>query len=134
LVFVAVSVFVDLEVKHIWYSLFFITSAAMLLAALGIFAGVIAETFDQMAAVTSYIITPLTFLSGTFYSVHKLPPFWQTVSHYNPFYYMIDGFRYGLTGYSDSSVSTGIVVMIISNIVVWAVVQIMISYGYRIKS
>lgn len=134
LVFVAVAFFVEIDIHSVGYSLFFIISAAMLLASLGMFAGVVAETFDQMAAVTSYLITPMTFLSGTFYSINKLPEFWQTVSHFNPFFYMIDGFRYGLTGYHDSDLGTGVTVMICSNIVVWGVVQLMIHKGYRIKS
>jgi ABC-2 type transport system permease protein len=134
LVFISVSYFVDIDLHSIGYSLFFLISAAMLLASLGMFAGIVAETFDQMAAVTSYLITPMTFLSGTFYSINKLPEFWQAVSHVNPFFYMIDGFRYGLTGYHDSNLSTGIVVMVVSNIVVWTVVQVMIKKGYRIKS
>lgn len=134
LVFIAVAFFVDMSIAHAGYALFFIVSAALLLSALGLFAGIVAETFDQMAAVTSYLITPMTFLSGTFYSVKKLPEFWQVVSHYNPFFYMIDGFRYGLTGYHDSNIGIGIAVMVLSNIVVWVVVQVMLQKGYRIKS
>jgi ABC-2 type transport system permease protein len=134
LVFIAVSFFVDMSIFHAGYALFFIISAALLLSALGLFAGIVAETFDQMAAVTSYLITPMTFLSGTFYSIKKLPEFWQMVSHYNPFFYMIDGFRYGLTGYHDSNIGIGVAVMVLSNVAVWAVVQVMLQKGYRIKS
>lgn len=134
LVFIAVAFFVDMSVFHAGYAIFFIVSAALLLSSLGLFAGIVAETFDQMAAVTSYLITPMTFLSGTFYSIKKLPEFWQLVSHYNPFFYMIDGFRYGLTGYHDSNIKVGVAVMIISNIFVWGVIQLMLHKGYRIKS
>ena len=134
LVFISVSFFVEIDIHSIGYTVFFIFSAAMLLSLLGLFAGIIAETFDQMAAVTSYLITPMTFLSGTFYSINKLPEFWQSVSYFNPFFYMIDGFRYGITGYSDSSLETGVIVMVTSNIIVWTVVQVMIKKGYRIKS
>jgi ABC-2 type transport system permease protein len=74
-----------------------------LLGTLGIIAGIWADKFDQLAAFQNFIIIPLTFLSGVFYSIHSLPPFWQEVSHFNPFFYMIDGFRYGFFGVSDVS-------------------------------
>ena len=74
-----------------------------MLGALGLIAGLWAEKFDQMAAFQNFVIMPLTFLSGVFYSIHSLPPFWQTVTHLNPFFYMIDGFRYGFFGVSDVS-------------------------------
>lgn len=134
LVFIAILLFIPLEIYHIGYALFFIISAAMLLASLGLFAGIIADTFDQMAAVNSYLIVPLSFLSGTFYSVKQLPGIWYEISHFNPFFYMIDGFRYGLTGHHDGNLTVGVFTMIASNIVVWIVVQTMLARGYRIKS
>ncbi|PIR37557.1 MAG: multidrug ABC transporter permease [Alphaproteobacteria bacterium CG11_big_fil_rev_8_21_14_0_20_39_49] len=134
LVLISVAFFIDINIHSIGYTLFFIISASMLLSLLGLFAGIVAETFDQMAAVTSYLITPMTFLSGTFYSIHKLPEFWQTVSHANPFFYMIDGFRYGLTGYHDGNLNVGVIVMLVANMFIWTVVQVMIKKGYRIKS
>lgn len=134
LVFVAILFFIPMEVHSLGYTLFFIVAASMLLSSLGLFAGIIADTFDQMAAVNSYIIVPMSFLSGTFYSVNRLPEFWYNISQFNPFFYMIDGFRYGLTGYSDGNVVTGIYVMIAANGVVWAIVQTMLARGYRIKS
>jgi ABC-2 type transport system permease protein len=76
---------------------------AAMLGALGLIAGLWAEKFDQMAAFQNFVIMPMTFLSGVFYSIHSLPPFWQRVSHLNPFFYMIDGFRYGFFGVSDVS-------------------------------
>ena len=72
-----------------------------MLGTMGLIAGIWAEKFDQLAAFQNFLIMPATFLSGVFYSVHSLPPFWQTVSHLNPFFYMIDGFRYGFFGQSD---------------------------------
>jgi ABC-2 type transport system permease protein len=134
LVFTATLFFYPLPVYSAGYALFFLLSASMLLASLGLLSGVIAETFDQMAAVNSYVIVPLSFLSGTFYSVHNLPPFWYHVTHFNPFFYMIDGFRYGLTGYHDGDLGIGVGVMLVSNIVIWTVVQTMLTKGYRIKS
>lgn len=131
---IAISIFVPIEI-HSWVILiFFITSSSMLMSLLGMFTGIFAETFDQSAAITSYIITPLSFLSGTFYSVANLPPFWHTVSHYNPFFYMIDGFRYGITGYSDGNITIGICTIIGSNILMWVLVHRLLAKGYRIKS
>jgi ABC-2 type transport system permease protein len=134
LVFIATLFFYPLPIFHIGYTLFFLISASMLLSSLGLLSGVIAETFDQMAAVNSYVIVPMSFLSGTFYSVHNLPPFWFHLSRFNPFFYMIDGFRYGLTGYHDGNLAIGIIVMITANVIIWSVVQAMLTKGYRIKS
>ena len=84
-----------------WWSLVFAVLGAAMLGALGLIAGIWADKFDQLAAFQNFIVMPATFLSGVFYSVHGLPPFWQTVSHFNPFFYMIDGFRYGFFAQSD---------------------------------
>ncbi len=89
-------------VAPLWIIVFALLGAGML-GALGLIAGLWAEKFDQMAAFQNFIIMPMTFLSGVFYSIHSLPPFWQAVSHLNPFFYMIDGFRYGFFGVSDVS-------------------------------
>jgi ABC-2 type transport system permease protein len=88
--------------QPLWVLVFAVLGAGML-GALGLIAGLWAEKFDQMAAFQNFIIVPMTFLSGVFYSIHTLPPVWQTVSHFNPFFYMIDGFRYGFFGVSDVS-------------------------------
>ena len=95
--------FVDLPLAQpLWIVLFGIASSAAM-GALGIVAGIQSDKIDQLAAFTNFIILPLTFLSGVFYSIHSLPPFWQTVSHFNPVFYMIDGFRYGFFGVADTS-------------------------------
>ena len=86
----------------VWILVFALLGAA-LLSTLGLIAGLWADKFDQMAAFQNFIIVPMTFLSGVFYSIQSLPPFWQAVSHLNPFFYMIDGFRYGFFGQSDTS-------------------------------
>ena len=86
----------------IWIVLFAVLGSAML-GSLGVVAGMWAEKFDQLAGFQNFIIMPLTFLSGVFYSIHSLPPFWQALSRFNPFFYMIDGFRYGFFGVSDIS-------------------------------
>lgn len=133
LVGIAIWCIAPYTIAHPLYALLYLILASSMLALLGLLGGVFAETFDQMSAVTSYIITPLAFLSGTFYSVHNLPEFWYNISQYNPFFYMIDGFRFGLTGYADSNISTGIITLVISNIILWFTVQKMLKNGYRIK-
>ncbi|WP_255581866.1 ABC transporter permease [Cupriavidus sp. AU9028] len=103
--------FADLHVFNVGWILAFALLGAAMLGTLGLIAGIWAEKFDQLAAFQNFLIMPATFLSGVFYSIHSLPPFWQAVSHANPFFYMIDGFRYGFFGVSDVSpvVSFGLV-------------------------
>jgi ABC-2 type transport system permease protein len=93
--------FTDLRFAYPGWVLVFAVTASAALGAIGIAAGIWAEKYDHMAGVQNFIIVPLTFLSGVFYSIHSLPAFWQTVSHYNPVFYMIDGFRYGFFGVAD---------------------------------
>ena len=102
-VFAITALFVPVPVKDPLWVLSFALLGSALLGTLGIIAGIWAEKFDQLAAFQNFIIVPLTFLSGVFYSMHSLPPFWQEVSRFNSFFYMIDGFRYGFFGVSDVS-------------------------------
>lgn len=132
--YIAISFFVTLSVYSFWYLLFYLIFGCMFLGLLGVFCGVISDTFDQMSAMTSYLITPLTFLSGTFYSTKVLPEFWQTVSHFNPFFYIIDGFRYGMSGYHDGGLLTGMIYILIINFALGLMLYFMIKRGYRIKS
>jgi ABC-2 type transport system permease protein len=110
-VFLVTFGFTSLSVQAPWWIVIFAVLGAALLGSLGLIAGLWAEKFDQLAAFQNFIIMPMTFLSGVFYSIHSLPSFWQNVSHLNPFFYMIDGFRYGFFGVSDVSpwLSLGIV-------------------------
>jgi ABC-2 type transport system permease protein len=117
----------------IWIVLFALLGAA-LLGALGLIAGLWAEKFDQMAAFQNFIIMPMTFLSGVFYSIHSLPSFWQKVSHLNPFFYMIDGFRYGFFGVSDVSPWLSLGVVGVAVLVVSAVAVYLLKIGYKIRS
>jgi ABC-2 type transport system permease protein len=100
-----------IAMPHPFWALAVALMGSAILGTLGLVAGIWADKFDQLAAFQNFLITPLTFLSGVFYSIHSLPPFWQSVSHANPFFYMIDGFRYGFFGLSDvpPSLSLGIV-------------------------
>ncbi len=100
-VFLVTAWFAGISFVAPWWILIFAVLGAAMLGTMGLIAGIWAEKFDQLAAFQNFLIMPATFLSGVFYSVHSLPPFWQTVSHLNPFFYMIDGFRYGFFGQSD---------------------------------
>lgn len=131
---IAISVFIHLEVHHWWAAVYFLVMSSMLLGLLGLFAGIVSESFDHMSAITSYIITPLAFLSGTFYSLENLPPAWQMAAHLNPFFYMIDGFRYGMTGHTDTDVGIGAAVILVANIALAMLCYRLIAKGYRLKT
>ena len=119
-------------VAPLWVLVFAVLGAAML-GALGLIAGLWAEKFDQLAAFQNFVIMPMTFLSGVFYSIHSLPAFWQKVSHLNPFFYMIDGFRHGFFGQSDVSpwLSRGVVA--VAFVAVSAVAVGLLRSGYKIR-
>ncbi len=119
-------------VAPLWIALFALLGAA-LLGALGLIAGLWSEKFDQLAVFQNFVIMPMTFLSGVFYSIHSLPPFWQTVSHLNPFFYMIDGFRYGFFGVSDVSPWISLAVVGCSLLAVSAVAVNLLRIGYKIR-
>ena len=117
----------------LWIAVFAVLGAAMM-GALGVIAGLWAEKFDQMAAFQNFIIMPMTFLSGVFYSIHSLPSFWQGLSHFNPFFYMIDGFRYGFFGVSDVSPWLSLSVVAVAWALVSAVAIHLLRTGYKIRS
>ena len=100
----------------------------------GIISGIWADKFDQMAAITNFLVTPLALLSGTFYSISNLPTTFYLVSQLNPFFYMIDGFRYSLIGYSDANILVGATVLFILNLVLFITTIVIIKKGYRLKS
>lgn len=119
-------------VAPLWILVFGFMGAA-LLGALGLIAGLWAEKFDQMAAFQNFVIVPMTFLSGVFYSIHSLPAFWQQVSHLNPFFYMIDGFRYGFFGVSDVPPWTSLALVGTALVAVSAVALHLLRTGYKIR-
>ncbi|WP_300658714.1 ABC transporter permease [Hydrogenophaga sp.] len=119
-------------VAPLWILAFGFMGAA-LLGALGLIAGLWAEKFDQMAAFQNFIIVPMTFLSGVFYSIHSLPEFWQKVSHLNPFFYMIDGFRYGFFGKSDVSPWISLALVGGALAIVSAIALHLLKTGYKIR-
>ena len=126
--------FIDFHIYHPLLLVFFVLAACTLMAKLGILAGLIANSFDQMAAVTNYVIVPLSFLSGTFYSVKSLPVILQYINHVNPFFYIIDGFRYCLTDVADSNITAGVVILIAGNIFMFYLTTHLINIGWRLKS
>ncbi|CAN5642820.1 ABC transporter permease [soil metagenome] len=126
--------FAPLNMAEPWWIVVFALLGSGMLGALGLIAGLWADKFDQMAAFQNFAIVPMTFLSGVFYSVHSLPPFWQAVSHLNPFFYMIDGFRRGFFGVSDVSPWTSLAVVALSFIVVGGLALNLLRIGYKIRS
>jgi ABC-2 type transport system permease protein len=124
---------VDLQFQSPLWIFAFALAGSALLGSLGLIAAVWADKYEQIAAFQNFIIMPLTFLSGVFYSIHSLPPFWQQLSHLNPFFYMIDGFRYGFFGVSDinPAVSLGIVCAFLAALIWLALV--MLRSGYKLR-
>ncbi|SHH98932.1 ABC transporter permease [Marivita hallyeonensis] len=131
---VALWLFLDIVPQHPLTALFFVIIGAALLSGIGMVAGVFAEKFDQMAAITNFIVTPLAFLSGTFYSVEALPPLLNDITHLNPIFYLIDGVRWGMIGVSDSSPLLGATVAVVATVAVNLVAWQFFRTGYRLKA
>ena len=125
---------VDLEFYNFFYIFIYTFFGSFILSSIGIIIGLWAEKFDHMASATNFIIVPLSFLSGTFYSINKLPDILQGISKANPFFYIIDGFRYGFLGTSDGSVQFGFFYLIILSFITWFAAYILFRKGYKIKS
>lgn len=130
----AVSLFVDVSIHSVGAVVFFAANAALMLSFIGIAGGIWADKFDHIAFVTNFVITPLSFLSGTFYTTDNLPALGRMLAHLNPFFYMIDGFRYGFTGQSDGSLIIGVVTMIGVNAALAALCYRMVATGYKLKA
>ncbi len=126
--------FVDLTPLHWGSILFHGVAASTMLALLGTIGGIWSEKFDHIAAVTNFIVTPAAFLSGTFYTITRLPGFWHEVALFNPFFYMIDGFRYGFIDHADGSVALGFWVLLGTNLALFALAWRMLATGYKLKS
>lgn len=120
--------------QHIWPILWFGLMGSLLLALLGVMTSIWAEKFDHAAAVTNFVVAPLSLLSGTFYSVDKLAPLFQTISHANPFFYVISGFRYGFLGEADSPVVFGALLLLGINIALGGLCYVLLRSGWKIKS
>jgi len=125
--------FVELAFEHPLWIIAFALSGSAILGTLGLIAGIWADKFDQVAAFQSFLIMPLTFLSGVFYSIHSLPPFWQGLSRFNPFFYMIDGFRYGFFGVSDISPALSLSIAAASLLALTAFTLALLKRGYKLR-
>jgi len=130
----ALWVFLGIVPQHPLVALFFVVIGGALMSGVGMVAGIYAEKFDQMAAITNFIVTPLAFLSGTFYSVQSLPPLLYDITHANPIFYLIDGVRWGIIGVSDSSPWLGAVVAVVATFAVNLLAWSFFHRGYRLKA
>lgn len=125
--------FVDLSFPHIWALLYFGISAAVMLALLGIMAGIWADKWEKSASITNFIIVPLSFLSGTFYSIDRLPGIWHGISQLNPFFYLIDGFRYGIIDHADGNLMVGVIYIAVLNVILALICYRMFATGYKLR-
>jgi len=130
----AVWISVGIQIHAFWAIVVYALLGNLMLSSLGLAAGIWSQKFDHIAAVTNFIVTPLTFLSGTFYSANQLPGIWHTLTHFNPFFYMIDGFRYGFIGHADGNLMTGFIMLAVINVLLAWLALWMIRTGYKIKS
>lgn len=126
--------FVDVPLTHPLWILVFALYGGAILGSFGIIAGIVVDKFDQLAAFQNFLIMPLTMLSGVFYSIHSLPSVWLTVSHFNPFFYMIDGFRYGFFGQADVSPWLSLVVVSVCLAVLAALSLSLLARGYKLRN
>jgi ABC-2 type transport system permease protein len=133
-VFVVAIFFTDLNVHSPVYIILFALLGSAVLGTLGIVAGIWAEKFDQLSGFTNFIIMPLSFLSGVFYSIHSLPEVWQKISHFNPFFYMIDGFRYGFFGQSDVNPLFSLTVVSVALLSLAGGTLVMLDRGYKLRN
>ena len=125
--------FVPLSLEHPLWALVFALLGSAILGTLGLIAGIWADKFDQLAAFQNFLILPLTFLSGVFYSIHTLPPFWQALSRFNPFFYMIDGFRYGFFGLSDIAPASSLAIVAAFCVALTALTLFVLGRGYKLR-
>jgi ABC-2 type transport system permease protein len=132
-VYLVAILFIDLPLAALWAVVVFAVLGSATLGVLGLIAGVWAEKFDQLAGFQNFFILPLSFLSGVFYSIHSLPGMWQTVSQFNPFFYLIDGFRYGFFGQSDADPMLSLTVTLVFLVALSLVGLLMLQKGYKIR-
>ena len=128
------NLLVDVKILNFYYFLTYLFFSSFLMGSLGFIAGMWAEKFDNMATVTNFIIVPLSFLSGTFYSIDRLPNILQEISIYNPFFHMIDGLRLSMIGVSDGSTTFGLLYLLSFNLILWCIAYYLYKKGYKIKS
>ena len=132
-VFLVILIFFDMPLQSLSWVFIFALIGNGFLGVLGIIAAIWAEKFDQLATFQNFVILPLTFLSGVFYTIHSLPPFWEDLSHSNPFFYVIDGFRYGFFGVSDISPYFSLTIVAICFLAVSCITLLMLKTGYKLR-
>ena len=125
---------IEIQITNYLTLIAFTFLSSFILGNVGIIAGLWSEKFDNMATVTNFVIIPLSFLSGTFYSIERLPGLLKTISEFNPFFYMIDGFRYSFIGKADGSITIGLIYLIILSFITWFITYLLYKKGYKIKS
>lgn len=130
----AVAPFAEISVTHWWAVAYYVLMASIILSAVGLLAGIWAEKFDHLAAITSFIITPLSFLSGTFYSIERLPDALEPIVAWNPFFFLIDGFRFGFIGEADGNLFVGALVSAVLAVVMTAACIVAFRSGWRLKA
>ena len=128
------SLIIEIEIKNYVVFILYLFLSSFIMGAAGFIAGLWADKFDHMATVTNFIIVPLSFLSGTFYSIDKLPELLKTLSYYNPFFHMIDGFRYSFINDMDGSIQFGLMYLTFLSIIIWYIAYLLYKKGYKIKS
>ena len=131
---IGAALFLGVGVQSLGWVITFVFLGSVLMGGLGLIAGIFANKFDQLSAISNFLVTPLAFLSGTFYSIEALPPLMQTLSHANPFFYIIDGVRFGMIGVSDSSPWVGLAVVLAACVVVIGICLRWMATGYRLKA
>ena len=131
---IGVYIFIPISVFSISALIFYSFMGCFMMGILGTMVGIWADKWDQQQGITNFLVLPLTFLSGTFYSISRLPDFWQKLAQFNPFFYNIDGFRYAFLGHSDSTLLIGSIVLICVNFILFLFCYLMFKTGYKLKS
>jgi ABC-2 type transport system permease protein len=132
--FLGIILFIPLNIYSYTALFFYTLTGCLMMGSMGTMVGIWADKWDQQQGITNFIVLPLTFLSGTFYSISRLPEFWQNFALFNPFFYNIDGFRFAFIGQSDSSLMTGVIILIFINLCLFFSCYLMFENGYKLKS
>ena len=132
--FLGIILFIPLNIYSYTALFFYTLTGCLMMGSMGTMVGIWADKWDQQQGITNFIVLPLTFLSGTFYSISRLPEFWQNFALFNPFFYNIDGFRYAFIGQSDSQLIIGAIILIILNFSLFFLCYLMFEKGYKLKS
>ena len=132
--YIGIAIFIPLKIYSYFALIYFALMGSLMMACIGTMVGIWADKWDQQQGIDNFIVLPLTFLSGTFYSISLLPEFWRNISYVNPFFYNIDGFRYAFIGQSDTSLFVGSILLIIINFILIYICYLMFRSGYKLKS